>query len=819
MKLKLKLLIFISLQILINQGFPVALWAQIIKGKVVSEFDNQPLPFVRVTYSSDKRSTVSNIEGWFSVPDTVSSIRLSFVGYQDKNIHLDKLGEKELLVRMNPSEKEILPITESPQNNPALKIMKKAVEYREHNDPEKYNSYQYTSLQKFNLSSISLTGNEPLNSFHLPDTLKVKAKTPSGGNSIFTMEILGKNKMLKPDHVNEEMISAKVTGTGKKPYILLANQLQSLSVYDEYFTVWNKSYLSPVSLYGLKKYYYALTDTFLTERNDTVFVIRFNPVKRNTRIGLKGVLYINKHGNAVQAINAESAEKDPNAAFFSIKEQFDLLPDGKWFPGEKSSVIRFGLKKTDKKNSTLWHIASPKDKIVAVHHISLYQREINPPLKPADFPKYDITTNPNPKEATEETIQPEQKRAPEEINILPRIPRDSVAEAKVQESKAKLIRLLAEGKIPVGYFNINYDRLFSYNLYEGIKAGVGAESNRRLSRYFTVGGYITYGLKDKSIRQGEWFDIYPKGYYDFRVHLGYKDMNMEFGEPEFLEKKSLLNPEFFRNLLIENMYSTKRYSAGLEVRPFRELNTYIFGDLSDNSARKNNPFLLQHTFQPFRLVRAGLELRYSPGITFIEDPDMLIENTTPKSDWFFNVIQGINLFQGQYNYTKMEFKGKFHFRLSPSSVTSILLRAGHITDHAPLTEFFNGYGSYVSSFSLVAQNSFTTMRQNEFCVEDFSAIFLRHNLGTWFLPEGHRFSPDFVLAQNIGFGSLNASNSTKFGLGDFRKGYYESGFEINNLFRMDFISFGLGVYYRYGPYRLPDKSDNFAYKFGFLFKL
>ncbi len=157
--------------------------------------------------------------------------------------------------------------------------------------------------------------------------------------------------------------------------------------------------------------------------------------------------------------------------------------------------------------------------------------------------------------------------------------------ARAELANSKFIRFLAEGKIPIGYFNLMYNRLFSYNLYEGIKVGIGAETNRRLSRYFSLGGYVTYGLKDKSIHHGEWIDIYPKGYYDFRLHLGYKDMNMEFGESEFLEKSTLLNPDDFRYLLIKNMYSTKRYSAGVEIRPFRELNTFLFGDFSDNSSR------------------------------------------------------------------------------------------------------------------------------------------------------------------------------------------------------------------------------------------
>ncbi len=197
----------------------------------------------------------------------------------------------------------------------------------------------------------------------------------------------------------------------------------------------------------------------------------------------------------------------------------------------------------------------------------------------------------------------------------------------------------------------------------------------------------------------------------------------------------------------------------------------------------------------------------------------MIENTPPRSDWFINVTQGLGIFGGDYNYTKMEFKGRFQLKPYRTGVTSVMLRAGYITDPAPLTELFNGYGSYVNTFSLIAPNSFNTMRQNEFGADIFTAIHLRHDLGALIFSDGTKFNPQFVIAENIGFGRLNTFNSSTFGLTDFRKGYYETGFEINNILRMDFLSWGVGIYYRYGPYRLPINSDNFAYKFGFLFKL
>jgi hypothetical protein len=811
MKTKSNLVILQSLLIYIFLGLPVSAFAEAVKGRVVSVVDDRPLPFVSIRYS-ENIGTFSDIDGWFAVPDTASQIRFSFTGYQPLTVKPRKTKDSALVIRMHPLQGEITPVSDSLFKNTGLYIMKKVVENRMINDPEKYNSYEYTYLQKFRLSSILIDGKI------LPDTLKNAANQPIIEKPFFSMEILARKKMLKPDRLNESIISANVSGVGKKPYISLANQLQDFSVYDQFFTVLNQSFFSPVSHYGLKKFYYSLTDVFSDGKNDTIFVIWFSPIKSKSKNGLQGTILINNHGYAVQAVTAGIDENDPAKPSLSIQQQYDLLQDEKWFPSEKQSAIRFMLKKVDKKDSVLWNKARPGDKIVADNRTSFYQREINLPLKPSDFSKYEGSISPLQKDA-EKALQQERNKMPGKADSLSRFSSDSIAEANNITADSKLIRFLAEGKIPLGYFNINYTKFFSYNLYEGIKLGIGAETNRRLSRYFTVGGYITYGLKDKSVLNGEWLDIYPKGYYDFRLHIGFRDMNNEFGEPEFLEKKSLLNPDNYRDLLIKNMYSTQRYSAGMELRPFQELNTYLFADVSDNSARENNEWLSQHTFSPFRLTRIGLQLRYSPGISFIEDPDMLIESILPKSDWYFNAVQGIGIFGGEYRYTKLEFKGKFHFMPYPTGTTNIMLRAGYIFDHAPMTELFNGYGSYVKAFSFIAPNSFTTMRQNEFGATDFAALLIRHDLGTWFPSGGYKFNPGFVIAQNIGFGLLNDYDSAQYGMIDFRKGYYESGFEINNLLQMNFLSWGVGIYYRYGPYSLPVSNDNFAYKFGFFFKL
>jgi hypothetical protein len=84
---------------------------------------------------------------------------------------------------------------------------------------------------------------------------------------------------------------------------------------------------------------------------------------------------------------------------------------------------------------------------------------------------------------------------------------------------------------------------------------------------------------------------------------------------------------------------------------------------------------------------------------------------------------------------------------------------------------------------------------------------------------GKKFSPEFAVSSNAGFGWLNHPeyhSQVAFDVMD--KGYFESGLLINNIFNMmKLYTLGVGVYYRYGAYSLPDVGDNFAYKFTLVF--
>lgn len=195
------------------------------------------------------------------------------------------------------------------------------------------------------------------------------------------------------------------------------------------------------------------------------------------------------------------------------------------------------------------------------------------------------------------------------------------------------------------------------------------------------------------------------------------------------------------------------------------------------------------------------------------------EMNVAKSDYYLTIIQGLTVLGGEYQYIKSEFKGRFNLPFSRLGITTIVVRGGTMSQNAPIIELFNSYGSFAGTFSLVAPYSFATMKLNEFAAANYTAIHLRHDFSTWLFPGTMQKRPAFIFAQNIGIGQLDVKYLTLFNFKDYRRGFYESGFEINNLLRMNYLSWGVGIYYRYGPYQFSSIHENFAYKFGFFFKL
>ncbi|GET32349.1 membrane protein [Prolixibacter bellariivorans] len=785
--------------------FALPAHAQSISGRVLDERTGEPLPFVNIVYNANQEGTVTNIDGYFTIPSAkVEYLRASYMGYRTQYLDKQHLLKKPLLIRLLPAEIQLEAVNIFPGKNPAETIMEKVLRNRKKNDPDELNGYRYTAYHRFWVTAES-TNKTSL----AADTTSIRLLKRSQKQHLFLMETISRKNVEKPEREHEEILQSRVSGIQNPSFMVLATQLQSFSVYRNQFQLLDQEFLSPLSRNAIRNYLFLLRDTLYSPEGDSLFVISFQPRKNRNFNGMTGTLHINSNGYAVETFLSRPAQIQKGTPEINILQKYNRLPDGHWFPLELDTELKFRMSELPGSKSS----DSTLNKLLLVGKSRTYlmQREINPAFTKKDFPKNAVTySGVNQPLPTDVKQFRERHTSPLDAETYRVI--DSLGRASHLEEKLQNFKSLIDGQVPLGPIDWDWKRLVNYNDYEGFKPGLGLETNSKLSRYFSVGGYATYGFQDRKIRHGEWFNLFPSGYRDLRLQLGYHDENLEIGGNDFLEKRDLLQPEFFRDLLIRHMYATRRYSAKFLFRPLQTLKLQLTADASDNRFS----IIGADSIQKYKLSRIGLQLRFAPGEKTYKAPDGLYTFKPASSEWFVNAYRGVHWFDGPYSFTKLEMKGRMKFMLTPSGPTRVMVKAGNVTGDVPYPELFNGNGSYTSSFTLLAPYSFATMRMNEFTANQYASIFIRQSLGKMFMHRNTSFHPEILVVQHAGVGKLDDKyqNAYQLSPSDFRKGYFESGFEVDNLLPSGLLSYGLGVYYRYGPYALPTASDNWAFKIG-----
>ncbi len=338
-----------------------------------------------------------------------------------------------------------------------------------------------------------------------------------------------------------------------------------------------------------------------------------------------------------------------------------------------------------------------------------------------------------------------------------------------------------------------------------------------------MGGYFAYGFKDDAWKYGGnlKFNIYPKR--DVSLDLRYQKDIEESAGYEFMEKAGFSSTESYRWYFIKDMTYNEQYAADFQFRPFRRFKML----LNVNRSYKINAsaWYFQNrldTYLPeaeYHFFETNIKIAYTPNEKLSYIDGELLNSYGSAPAFYANISKGYKNQWGDFDYWKVEAKVLLSALTKNFGRTDLVLTAGQVFGDLPYFELYNGHGSYYD-FTIETANSFATMRMNEFLSDRFASLYFRHDFGS-LLFKSKKFKPEIVLATNIGFGSLSKPELQRgIEFKTMEKGYYESGLIINNILKStNIMGMGFGVFYRYGPYALPETKDNFAYKLTFTFDL
>ncbi|MBN2236454.1 MAG: carboxypeptidase-like regulatory domain-containing protein [Bacteroidales bacterium] len=776
------------------------------QGLVVDEKTKEPLAFVNIISSSGRYGSTSDIDGKFAIvlPPGNDSLRFSYLGYETKFVATNQLkGPKTIF--LTPKQFELAEFVVVPGPNLAHRIIKNVVNNRDQNNPQKLDSYSYTTYDKMviTIDSIPNESDSLLGENDSTDRLLQFFRK----RDLFLMETAVEKKFLAPDKSHERVVATKVSGLKDPMMVYLVSQLQSTSFYDEIIHIANKNYINPISKGSLIKYYFNMEDTLLADNQDTVFTISFRPRPNTNFDGMKGLLHISTNRWAIVNVKAEPA-KDEKGIAVQIQQKYELINGEQWFPVQLNTNIFFDVLSVSS--------GGKNARLIGIGKTYIKDIELNPELIKRAFSHIEVELDPN------AAFQKEEQWKSYRTDSLSYRDRatyqfmDSVGKEAKFDQKLKELETVLTGKVSWGVLDLLLDRFVGYNSFEGFWIGAGMETNRRVSEKFKLSAYYAYSFKDKQSKFGTNLELLLYKPKEIKGHINYFADNIETGSVSFLEDKtSLLDPRAYREYFISRMNFTTASQAGISWRMFNYFKVFAGAKQEKVEAIGNYQFQRpddSNPFTDFKTTEFGLSFRFAYKEKFFDNGRMQVSMGTKYPILWVNYTQGFRgLLDSDFDHQKIDIQLRKFFYTKYLGQTTIDLRSGFILGDLPLAKLYSGSGTY-GLFSLWAPASFGTMRPNEFLSDRYVSVFFSHNFGT-LLGKSEHFKPEFELLTNGGMGWLNHPEyhfNTSFKTMEL--GYFESGLMINNLVRLYLFNVGIGSMYRYGAYSFDQFSDNISVK-------
>ncbi|OFY73462.1 MAG: hypothetical protein A2265_05380 [Bacteroidetes bacterium RIFOXYA12_FULL_33_9] len=790
----------------------------VLEGLVLDSISNEPLAFVHIIYNAKNQGASTNIDGKFSIQitDEIKNLKFSSVGYKTKIVSIaDLQTHKNIVIPLSEKTLDLQEVVVLPGENPAHRIIKKVIANKDLNNPEKNVSFSYESYSKmyFTFFLDSLKDKPNLDSLQAlkADTSMMRAKDFLDKQHLFMMESVNERKFKLPDKSIERVIGSRVSGMKNPMFTILNTQLQSFSIYDEFFKIFDKMYLSPVSYGSVNKYFFLIEDTMYNKENDTIFIISFRPSKGKSFDGLKGVLHINTKNYGIQNVSAEPYEK--SSMHVRVQQKYEFVENQQWFPVELNTEIKFNSMQVDIGRGTTSLIGIGKTYISAI--------KLNPELENKSFSDVSFSINNNAYKMQDSLLEKYRVDPLTEKELYTYHIIDSIGKEEKFDTKIKLMETMMRGYIPFKIFNLDYTKFIDYNYFEGYRLGIGLETNEKLFKNLSIGGLYAYGFTDKKSKYGTHLKINLSKRYKTEIKLSYNFDADESGGVSFYDNLQLTGTELFRTYLIDDMYYFNQYKFQFQTRFLRHFSARLFAQQRDIYITDDYyPFTIAFVtdfLNPIQILETGVNLRFLYKEKFIETPSGIFSEGSKYPMLYVNLTKGLTSDYGSFDYVKVEAQLSKMFTTKFLGKTMMRLSAGYISDYLPYQLRYTSYGSY-RKFPIDAEYTFGTMRLGEFISDKFVSFNFKQDFGN-LLFGNKKIKQEIAIVQNIGYGWLTNQPSSTVNFKTMEKGYFETGLLLKNIIRLQFMGYGLGVYYRYGEYAFDNTLDNVAFKLTFTFAM
>lgn len=768
------------------------------------------------------RGTTADDQGYYQLRfDRAGPIELevSYVGYVTRRVSVDiALAQQQLDIVLQPTGFDLSEAVVLAGENPAHRLIRAAIANRERNDPENYATYE---CRRYTKLVVSLLGDTTAFAeyFAEKDTSKRRwaqaherisgLLDASKDRDLFLIESVSDRFREAPDLQTEHVVYNRVSGFKEASFSPLTNGMYPFGFYQPTVAFTDDSYLNPISPGSTNRYFFDWNDTLYTGR-DTIFVIDFRPMQGKNFTALRGRLHLHSAGYAIQEVWAEPA--DTTMVQMSLHQKYRRFDGEHWFP-ERIDVT-LGLPK--------YPTPYLGSRMRITSRISSVR--IGEPIPEHVFAdKLVVTMSDSAGRVPVDTLAYYRGDTLLRRERATYVFMDSLGARHKLDKRLQQFETLVEGRWPLGKLEVLLGEVFGMNDFEGVRLGLGLVTSERISERFEVAGFLGYGFGDGRWKYGGrlYYELYSRKESELRI--SYRNDLLEPAQPDFPFLQNVVGQRFFARRMdntatsrIELASFLTRYlqvSAALKHQLREPLYDYRYRPGTDDEETE------------FSLAEMTLSLQYAYGRQYTRVLGNKLPTATPYPVLTLGYGRGLTgIYGSDYAYHRALAAVDHEFKSPRFGQTSYRLEAGYMSPQAPLPILFSSSGMGNGFQPFILKNAFQTMRPYEFLANRFAHVFLSHDFGTLLFRAG-RFRPEIVLEQHVGWSDL-ARPELHEGV-EFRtmgRGYFESGLVVKKMLRFNYfnalyLGIGAGVYYRYGPYALPDAADNLAFRLAVSFSM
>lgn len=805
--------------------FPILGFAQVqkISGVVYDKSNKQSLPFVNITVNKSKLGTAADIDGKFdfAVNEKVTSIKFSYIGYRPLEMEITSKTKFPIEVYLQEDKNELEQIELVAGENPAHKIIRKASANRKINNPEALESFAYTSYNKFIVtfqldSTVGVIDTNWVNENTDSATMKIdssnyEAKQFFDSQHLFMLESVSERKYSSsPRRNNENVVASRVSGLKDPTFTLLATQMQSFSFYNDFITVLDKDYINPISGGSTNRYIFIIQDTVVSAL-DSTFVISYQPKLNSKFDGLSGVLYITSDGWALKNILAKP--EDQEGLGIEIQSRSEKV-GGVWFPTQMNYDFRFY-------DSDEVEVDFGGFEPLGVGRTYVSKIKLEEAYKRKDFSRVEVFIEDDASKKPEEfwneyRVTPLDSQEQRTYHVI-----DSIGDAENFEVKLEALQALVTGRFRYKFLDFDLDKILDYNIYEGLRIGVGAHTNYRLLEWLSLGGYVGYGFKDQVFKYNYEADLLLNERQGLVLNGGYIfDIEQTASQSFNMAKRSTSLLDFdLRDLNQQQFDEVSKVYVNLSWNILPNLHTRVFANRQNRQIQETDYRFVSETADGIFLVngfnstQAGVSLQYAPKDKYMEGPfgRRPIDVSYPLYE--IQYTRGIeDLWGSDYEFNKIDARINYQFKTKRFGISKFQIAGGYVDEDLPYSFLYTPIANRPTNINwpvqLAGMHSFETMFNNEFISNAWAHFMFRQNFKGYLLKIGN-WNPDVEAVFGAIFGMLDSPESHQnIEFNTLEKGYYETGLEINKIWQ----GFGVGAYYRFGPYQLPEMQNNFSVK-------